>query len=72
VQYLHCLCCFWRAEDLLKHLLDDHVDHLLMSAGSADTVTCKWEACLELLAANTKVSLVSKVTGVLFTEVSTG
>jgi len=57
VQYLHCLCCFWRSEDLKRHLLDEHVDHLLMSAGSADTVTCKWEACLSVLAANTKVFL---------------
>jgi len=45
-------------------LLDDHVDHLLMSAGAADSVTCKWEACLDVLSANTKVSIHSLLVAV--------
>jgi len=55
VQYLHCLCCFWRAEDLKQHLLDDHINQLLMSAGAAQSVTCKWDACFDVVAADTKV-----------------
>jgi len=41
-----------------------------MSAGTAQTVTCKWEACFDVLAANTKVRRDVTPVYVTFSELS--